>query len=110
MKKLVIAAIGTFAAAILVGCENPGWNQWDSVSLQNNSDQAVILRDVRGGSSPANPVTYVPVATAQPHSVAEAHDIMSRGQCDLRWDVADGSGKQLRTIDKVCGNQTVVYP
>jgi len=42
--------------------------------------------------------------------VAEAHDIMSRGQCDLRWDVADGSGKQLRTIEKVCGNQTVVYP
>jgi uncharacterized lipoprotein NlpE involved in copper resistance len=104
MKKLVLATIGAFAAAILVGCENPGWNQWDSVSLQNNSDQTIILRRQWLGTTPD------PLAAVAPGKTAKTEALVAAGQCQTDWDIVDTSGKQLRTIDKVCAGETVVYP
>jgi hypothetical protein len=109
MKKLVLATIGAFAAAILAGCENPGWNQWDSVSLQNNSDHTIILRRYLGGPGHYEG-TPRPIVTAPPLERGRRADILPTGLCFAEWDIVDTSGKQLRTIDEVCAGQTVVYP
>jgi hypothetical protein len=109
MRRASLITIGALAMLGLVGCENPGWNQWDSVSLQNNSDQTIVLRRYEGrtGDQPGTPQ---PVVTAPPHQAVTNVQALPSGSCYLYWDIVDASDKPIRTIEKICGNDTVVYP
>jgi hypothetical protein len=104
MNRIVSASLCLVAALAIAGCEAEGWGL-QPVSVQNNTDQTIILRQMLG--TPASPN---PIATAGPHQTATRDYVLPSGPCSGGFDIADTSGKQLRELDKVCANETVVYP
>lgn len=103
MKRMIVATIGLFALSA-VGCEAAGW-QGEPVSLENNSDQTVILRRTFG-----DPPSAHPMVTALPHQTATKPYTLPKDSCYGGFSLVDEAGNQLRALDKVCANETVVYP
>ena len=103
MKRMNVAGIGP-VALLAVGCESEGW-PGEPISLENNSDQTVILRRSFGDPPSANPMV-----TALPHQTATKTHTLPKGNCFGGFSLVDDNGKQLRALEKVCANETLVYP
>lgn len=102
IAAVVMLAIGVTASGCIIESKRSA-----PVSLQNNSEQVVVLRQIWG-----NPASPHPMVTAGPHKTATRSDALGNDQysCLENWDIADEGGKTLKAIDEVCPNQVIVYP
>jgi len=103
MKKMIVATIGLLAF-FASGCEVAG-SLGEPISLENNSDQTVILRQTFG-----DPPSAYPIVTALPHQTATKPNTLPKDICYGGFSLVDDAGKQLRALGKVCANEVVVYP
>lgn len=104
MRRAILRGVAFVVMAAVAGCETTGWMR-EPITLQNDSDQTVILR-----RSVGNPPTPYPLITARPHETRTLPDVVGKGDCLVSFDIVDSAGKQLRDVGKVCANGTVVYP
>lgn len=105
MERLLVAAVCAFSALSIGGCESQGFGEPSApVWLQNDSDQTVVLRRVYDDKS------TVLVARVEAHKKVELDNVATKYSCFSNWELADITGSRLRSIEKICANDTIVYP
>jgi hypothetical protein len=104
MNRIVSASLCLVAALAIAGCEAEGWGL-QPVSVQNNTDQTIILRRMQG-----TPPSPSPIVTVAPHETGTRADVLPTRPCYGGFDLADTSGRKLRELSPLCGNAVVVYP
>lgn len=91
-----------FAAGLsLAGCiiEASPSRYW----IENKTDNAIVVRQpVENG--------YLRVTRVPAHQRVEVDGLVAKDFCTPGFEIADESGKRLRTIGKICDGDTVVYP
>ncbi|HEY3409727.1 MAG TPA: hypothetical protein VGK53_16285 [Propionicimonas sp.] len=100
MRRLLAALTLSLLALAVTGCIIE--SEPSRFRVVNDSSIEIVLRQ----TVPKYPV----IITVKAHDSTEIRKIMSRRGCLVGWEIVDPKGVRLRTVDKVCDGDTVVYP
>jgi hypothetical protein len=104
-SRAILAKVAGLAIGLITlstaGCivEAPPSRYW----IENNSDITIVVRQ-------STKVGYLSVTEVPDHQKVEVRGQVHSKSCDSGFEIVDDSSRQLRTLDKVCDGDTIVYP